>query len=226
MTFDKAVKHRLSVDITRSVVQDRKQRLNDKLLQDGCWNEICRFHRGFRKLLGPMRGTNGETVDSDKHATGQIHALLKCSGLYIRLLARHSDRPLDKFLPVSFEDISEKRRSWTVPTSCAGIQACGNDDVPAKLFIQHVSGQCGTRNSALVAAVFKNDDPCSCENYRPISLISVGHNFFVMIWLTCLRHAGAKRGIWPTQFGFRRGNGCADALFIARRLLEDAWSIA
>ena len=39
-----------------------------------------------------------------------------------------------------------------------------------------------------------------------------------------MKDAGAEDRIWPTQFGFRSGCGCADALFIARRKVENAWA--
>ena len=39
-----------------------------------------------------------------------------------------------------------------------------------------------------------------------------------------LQDAGAEGRIWPTQFGFRSGCCCMDALFIARRNVENAWA--
>ena len=33
-----------------------------------------------------------------------------------------------------------------------------------------------------------------------------------------------KNRIWPTQFGFRSGCGCADALFIEKQRVENAWA--
>eukprot|EP00959_Pyramimonas_sp_CCMP1952_P306210 6408546-Pyramimonas_sp.AAC.1 len=39
-----------------------------------------------------------------------------------------------------------------------------------------------------------------------------------------LKDAGAKDKIWPTQFGFRSKRGTSDAIFVARRVLEDAWA--
>ena len=71
-----------------------------------------------------------------------------------------------------------------------------------------------------MSAIFKKGDPASCENYRPISLLAIGYKLFATILLRRLKAAGADARIWPTQFGFRIGRGCADALFVARRLLE------
>ena len=79
-------------------------------------------------------------------------------------------------------------------------------------------------HEATVAAIFKKGDPACCENYRPISLLAVGYKIFAAILLRRLKDAGAEDRIWPTQFGFRSGCGCADALFIARRKVENAWA--
>ena len=79
-------------------------------------------------------------------------------------------------------------------------------------------------HEATVAAIFKKGDPACCENYRPISLLAVGYQIFAAILLRRLKDAGAEDRIWPTQFGFRSGCGCADALFIARRKVENAWA--
>ena len=75
-------------------------------------------------------------------------------------------------------------------------------------------------HEAVVSAIFKKGDPASCENYRPISLLAIGYKLFATILLRRLKATGADARIWPTQFGFRTGRSCADALFVARRLLE------
>ena len=38
-----------------------------------------------------------------------------------------------------------------------------------------------------------------------------------------LKQAGAEQRLWPTQFGFRTGVGTAEALFVARRQIDQAW---
>ena len=79
-------------------------------------------------------------------------------------------------------------------------------------------------HEATVATIFKKGDPACCGNYRPISLLAVGYQILAAILLRRLKDAGAADRIWPTQFGFRSGCGCADALFIARRKVENAWA--
>eukprot|EP00959_Pyramimonas_sp_CCMP1952_P185607 3880685-Pyramimonas_sp.AAC.1 len=36
--------------------------------------------------------------------------------------------------------------------------------------------------------------------------------------------AGAEDRIWSTQLGFRSERGTADTVFVARRVIEDAWA--
>ena len=45
-----------------------------------------------------------------------------------------------------------------------------------------------------------------------------------IILLNSLRAARPEDKLWPTQFAFRRKRGTGDALFIARRVLEEAWA--
>ena len=73
-----------------------------------------------------------------------------------------------------------------------------------------------------VMAIFNKGVPAQCENYRPISLSTVGYKLFATVLLQRLKDAGAEGRIWPTQFGFKSNSGTSDALFLARRLIEEA----
>ena len=79
-------------------------------------------------------------------------------------------------------------------------------------------------HDARVAKILKKGDPAACENYRPICLLSVGYKLFATILLERLRTAGCENKVWPTQFGFMRNRGKSDALFLARRIIDDAWA--
>ena len=68
-------------------------------------------------------------------------------------------------------------------------------------------------------------DMADCTNYRLISLLTIGYKLFAAMLLARLEQAGAGKRIWPTQFGFRSGCGTADALFLARKALEDTWAL-
>ena len=63
-----------------------------------------------------------------------------------------------------------------------------------------------------------------CENYRPISLLSVGYKIFSALILGRLKDGGAENRLSKTQYGFRKGYGTEDAIFIARRKIELAWA--
>ena len=79
-------------------------------------------------------------------------------------------------------------------------------------------------HEALVVAIFKKGDTAECSNYRPISLLPIGYKLFVSILLSRLKKGGAEQRIWPTQFGFSFGCSTRDALFLARRLIEETWA--
>ena len=75
-------------------------------------------------------------------------------------------------------------------------------------------------HSSQVVCIFKKGSPEICENYRPISLLCVSYKIFASILLSRLKNAGAEEIIFPTQFGFRAKYGTREALFAARRMLE------
>ena len=77
---------------------------------------------------------------------------------------------------------------------------------------------------ACVAAIYKKGDPQLPKNYRPISLLSIGYKIFAAVLLNRLKSAGAENRIWRTQFGFRTDHGTLDALFIARRIIDQSLS--
>jgi hypothetical protein len=79
-------------------------------------------------------------------------------------------------------------------------------------------------HEARVVAIFKKGDDADPANYRPISLLAVAYKVFASILLRRLKAGGAEARVRSTQFGFRSKTGTADALFVARRLLDRAWA--
>ena len=73
---------------------------------------------------------------------------------------------------------------------------------------------------AKIACLYKKGDPSVPENYRPISLLSVGYKAFASVLFQRLKAAGAEARIMETQYGFKTGSGTRDAIFIVRRLLD------
>ena len=46
---------------------------------------------------------------------------------------------------------------------------------------------------------------------------------FASVLLALLKAAGAEDRAWSTQFGFKSGCGTADAVFLARRIIDKVW---
>ena len=72
--------------------------------------------------------------------------------------------------------------------------------------------------------MYKKGTPTDCNNYRPISLVSVLYKVYAKILLNRLKEAGAETRVWSRQFGFKSGCSTEDALYIVRRRIEQAWA--
>ena len=78
---------------------------------------------------------------------------------------------------------------------------------------------------ATVVTPFKKGNTALPENYRPISLLSVAYKVLASLILTRLRQSGVEQRLRSTQFGFRAKRSTAQAVFIAKRLIENAWAL-
>ena len=215
--------------VKQSVKIDRSQWLDD-LLKTGDWNEIRRLRRGHRPRSGRLKNTDRNVVESDQRAE-----TLATFFETVQWAPRATTEPpqptcVDPLL-VSNTSISEAEVVESVK-SLKRRKAAGADGIPPefwKAICAYNSPACRwavllcnkaweegsvptSWHEATVAAIFKKGDPACCENYRPISLLAVGYKIFAAILLRRLKDAGAEDRIWPTQFGFRSGCGCADAL--------------
>jgi hypothetical protein len=70
--------------------------------------------------------------------------------------------------------------------------------------------------------VNKKGSPEDCDNYGPISLVSILYKSYATILLRRLKAAGAEDWFWGKQFGLRSKRFTEDALFIVRRRIEQA----
>ena len=75
---------------------------------------------------------------------------------------------------------------------------------------------------ASVVTIFKKGDTSLPSNYRPISLLNVGYKVLASMLLARLQQGGAEQRIQSAQYGFRKGRGTTDALFITRRIMDAA----
>ena len=93
------------------------------------------------------------------------------------------------------------------------LDACRtNADVPD---IWH-DAQCGCG--------FQNGWYRQLPKLSPMSLTCASYKVFAQILLKRLKDAGCEALLWKTQLGFRSGYGTQDALFAARRHLEEMWA--
>ncbi|OLP80991.1 LINE-1 reverse transcriptase-like [Symbiodinium microadriaticum] len=241
---DRIMERAYTLDIKQSVKQDRTRWL-DGLLSNGNWDEIRKLRRNSKSnhLRGRLRDMQGNTVDSDQRAEtlAEYFAKVQWAVRPVTCAIRHE--PLGDPLPVDVGTFSAGE------VARAGKQlkrnkASGVDEVPAEFWkavcsehapaCKYVVELCNcvwasghvpkAWHEATIRAIFKKGDPLSCENSRPISLISAAYKLFAVALLNRLKNAGAESRLSSTQFGFRSQRGSSDAILIARRLLEDAWS--
>ena len=101
-----------------------------------------------------------------------------------------------------------------------------NDDNRAKLLTHYNDILVGGKyfrslNYANIASIYKKGDPAKLGNYRPIALLQTFYK--VLAALIKLRIADViDPWISKTQFGFRKKKSTAQAIFIARRLMDMA----
>ena len=74
--------------------------------------------------------------------------------------------------------------------------------------------------TASVALIYKKGDPASCDNYRPICLLTVAYKLFASMLKNRLDNSNIDSALWRSQFGFRQGCSTEDAIFVARRRIE------
>lgn len=76
-----------------------------------------------------------------------------------------------------------------------------------------------TLNLANVASIYKKGDSTSLSNYRPISLLQTAYKILASLIKERIA-AGIDDDIYKTQYGFRKDKSTAQAIYVARRLLD------
>ena len=233
---------RLSKSVKSAVAQDRSAWLNN-LVADGDWSAIRRLRKGFAKQQGRLKDALGTFVSSDQRADTLGQYLQDIQWAVRPTQAAPPKPPLFEMLPVELADITEDEVIYA-GRKLKRNRACGLDGVPAEFWkaitqrgstsLQWAVEFCrlcwsnkqvpNSWHESRVALIFKKGDPSDCGNYRPITLLPIGYKLFATILLERLRKVGAEARLWPTQFGFLSGRSTRDAIFIARRYLEESWA--
>ena len=76
-------------------------------------------------------------------------------------------------------------------------------------------------NKANIVQIYKKGDAIKMENYRPIALLQTIYKFIAAMVKNTVA-AGLETWISKTQYGFRPKRSTAQAIFIARRLMDIA----
>ena len=76
---------------------------------------------------------------------------------------------------------------------------------------------------ANIACIFKKGNTSLPNNYRPISLVTVGYKIFASILLNRLRDGGTQKKIWSTKFGCKQSIDTSEILFLVRQIIETTW---
>lgn len=232
------LQRKLNTSIQKSVKFDRTAWM-DSLLADGDWAQMRKLKKGFSPSQGRMRNADGELVESDRRAETLAHHLEAVQWTERQTSAPKHHELINPLLGIDLGDITDEEVEAAARKLRNG-HACGPDAIPGEFWKAVLAA--GSRakpwacqfcrlcwqqkmvpeiwHKARVTALFKKGDPAECDNHRPVSFLQVGYKLFAQILLARLQDGGSDDFLWKTQFGFRRGRGTNDALFVARRAME------
>ena len=149
--------------------------------------------------------------------------------------------PLRAELPVSLDPFTMQELEFAV-ARLAPNKATKQGDIPSEVFkallasgsaemlwVLDFCNRCleqktvpQTWSTASMALIFKKGDPAECDSYRPISILCIAYKMFAAMLKNRLVGGGVLGALWKTQFGFRPRYGTEDAIYIARRHVENA----
>ena len=239
---DKTEEKKLAKLIKTSVAKDRAAWL-EMLTASGDWGQIRKLRKGAPRQQGRLCDANKQVVDSDRRANTLAAHLEQVQWAVRPTTALPDASPIKGELMVDQGVITDAEVRQAARKLKRG-RAGGMDEIPPEFWktatedgmptMEWITRFCNlvwsqevvpqAWHKSKVRMIYKKGDPALCDNYRPISLLPIGYKIFAAILLQRLKKAGAEDRIWKTQFGFRTQRGTADAIFVARRILEDAWS--
>ena len=240
---DRTMEVSLNSDIRRSARLDRV-RWMERIINSGSWSEIKRLKKLRKVKLDGRRLNNSQGVQVDSRERADTFAAhLETVQWAVRPMNSFEERPpIDAPLPICTQTISLeelKKAVRQMKNNRASVQVpaemlkalCDAGAIDADCWLLKIMRLCWDTKTtpaawhiAQVIPVYKKGDPANCDNYRPISLLSVLYKLYASILLNRLKSAGAERRLWDSQFGFRSRRSTEDALFIARRRIEQAWA--
>ena len=223
----------------RASVQRDKQKWLEDMLIDGHWGPVKKLRKGESQKQGRLKDMRGDIVSSEQRAETLAEYLEKVQWAVHPITMVDSTRHLGPGLPVNEMDITDDEVLKAAQKLNRGkTPACDNlppefwkaiceTGTAANRWPTLLCQKCWSAgyvpeawHKSRVAMIFKKGDVSEPGNYRPISLLPIGYKLFASILLSRLKDAGAESRIWETQYGFCSGRSTFDAVFLARRLLE------
>jgi len=241
---DRLGRQLLTQQVRQSAKKDRRRWL-EELVETGGWDSVRRLRRGFAPRPSKLKNAAGEVVESTLRADTTAEYFEQVPW---RVRPDTIDLPGAQIGPdiaMNLGDIMHEEILQAVK-ALKNKKACGADNVPAEFWkaIMKAETEAGVRvtefcnacwkqkrvpvrwHLARVAAIFKKEHADDPGNYRPISLLCIVYKVFASVMLRRLKEADAEGRVWKTQFGFKSGYGTADALLLARRMIEAAWTFS
>ena len=225
--------------IRRSAKQDREQWLTD-MAGSRDWSDIRALRGKLKKKQGRLHNLQGIPVSSEERAETFAEYLEKVQWTVRPAAVVPQRPPIREKLEVRKDNFSYDELSAVLRKLRRG-RAAGCDEIPPDFWkalledrasvdiVINFCNECWHSRDmpelwqkARVCEIFKKGDASKCGNYRPISLLCVGYKVSSALLLNRLKEANCDAQIWHTQFAFKRGRGTVDALFTARRLIEQS----
>ena len=240
LTGDHHNEKMLNKEIRQSGKQDRKAWLED-YVGTGGWDAVKYLRKPKPIKHADIKKPDGTLSDTAERADimADYFESVQWQNRFPDLLPdRHS--MLGSVLPISTDNFNMDELVGVLKKLKFG-KAAGPDDIPSDfwkilMYDKDASGillrlcqQCWRRKSipeswrkAKVVLLFKKGDTALPENYRPISLLSVGYKILASLIHQRLIRGGSEKRMRNSQFGFRPGRGTADALMLVRRMIDVA----
>ena len=241
MTGDRRREVQLNKHIRHLAKKDRVCWL-DRIASTGSWDVVRRLRRPRKPPHGKLHNAAGEIVASTERAETFAHHL-ETVQWYARPVASMPARSADNVLPITVGGISllevqlavnQLKAGRAVVQVAAEVLKCFMNDAESQGsdWLTKLMQRCWDTQKcptiwhlAQVQVIYKKGCPSNCDNYRPISLVSVLYKVYATLILNRLKRGGAEAKLWSTQFGFRRRRSTGDALFLVRRKIEQAWAL-
>ena len=225
--------------VRQSARRDRARWL-ESVASTGSWASISKLRRGPRKNQGRLRNTDGDLVSSEMRAQAFAEHL-ETMQWYVRpvTLIPDSEPALNAKFNINCQPFTSDELRKAIRKMSQG-KATKPDDIPVECYraleqegdkhfdwLLTFCNECWSSKeaptewcTASVALIYKKGDPASCDNYRPICLLTVAYKLFAWMLKNRMLQSGIDSALWASQFGFRENCSTEDAIFVARRRIE------